>query len=95
MELGELSDIRIDNLAAMKRELEGESDPTEAPPESDELVDAEPEKAYGMVTVSMGDGFKDFFQDLNVDQVVEGGQTMNPSVDDLLHAISRVPAEHV
>ena len=95
VELGELSDIRIDNLAAMKRELEGESDPTEAPPESDELVDAEPEKAYGMVTVSMGDGFKDFFQDLNVDQVVEGGQTMNPSVDDLLHAISRVPAEHV
>ncbi|MBR0386994.1 MAG: DAK2 domain-containing protein [Clostridia bacterium] len=92
VELGELMNVRIDNLAEMKRTLEGEKAP-EAVEESKE--EAEPEKEYGMVAVSLGAGFTTFFQDLGVDQVVEGGQTMNPAVDDILCALKHVPAEHI
>jgi len=92
VELGELMNVRIDNLAEMKRALEGEKSP-EGVEESKE--EAEPEKEYGMVAVSLGAGFTTFFQDLGVDQVVEGGQTMNPAVDDILCALKHVPAEHI
>lgn len=94
VELAEINEIKIDNLAAMKRELEGSAGGTEtAEPESP--VPQEPAKKYGFVAVSLGEGFSRFFHDLNVDQIVEGGQTMNPSVDDLMNAISQVNAECV
>lgn len=56
---------------------------------------AEPEKKYGFVSVAAGDGLVNVFHDLGVDQMVQGGQTMNPSTDDILHAIDAVPAEIV
>ena len=90
VELAEINDIHIDNLAAMKRALEGSE---EKAPEA--AVQQEPAKKYGFVAVSLGNGFSQFFHDLNVDQIVEGGQTMNPSVDDLMNAISQVNAECV
>ena len=90
LEIGEVDNIRIDNLAAMKRALEQPAEEEKA-----EEEDLGPEKEYGMVAVSLGDGFTSFFRDLNVDQIVEGGQTMNPSVDDILHALSRVNARHI
>ena len=92
IELAEINEIKIDNLAAMKRELEKADLPPAEPAE--EKTD-EPEKQYGFVAVSLGAGFSKFFQDLNVDQIVEGGQTMNPSVDDLLNAIKHVNASCV
>ncbi len=92
IELGEISDIQVDNLAAMKRSLEQSGS---APAEEEAENDNTPEKDYGMVAVSLGDGFTTFFRDLSVDQIVEGGQTMNPSVDDLLHALNKVHASHV
>ena len=93
VEMAEINDIRIDNLAAMKRELEqGNQVPSET---THDDSPAEPEKPYGFVAVSLGTGFSKFFQDLNVDQIVEGGQTMNPSVDDLLNAITNVNARCV
>lgn len=92
IELGEISDIQVDNLAAMKRSLEQSGS---APAEEEAENDNTPEKDYGMVAVSLGDGFTSFFRDLSVDQIVEGGQTMNPSVDDLLHALNKVHASHV
>ena len=92
IELAEINEIKIDNLAAMKRELEKADQPSAEPAE--EKTD-EPEKQYGFVAVSLGAGFSKFFQDLNVDQIVEGGQTMNPSVDDLLNAIKHVNANCV
>lgn len=92
IELAEINEIKIDNLAAMKRELEKADQPSAEPAE--EKTD-EPEKQYGFVAVSLGAGFSKFFQDLNVDQIVEGGQTMNPSVDDLLNAIKHVNASCV
>ena len=91
VELAEINEIKIDNLAAMKRKLEQENQSEEVREETPD----EPEKQYGFVAVSLGAGFSKFFQDLNVDQIVEGGQTMNPSVDDLLNAISHVNAQCV
>ena len=58
-------------------------------------VIAAPEKPYGFVSVAAGDGLVSIFKDLGVDEMVQGGQTMNPSTDDILHAIDAVPAETV
>jgi len=93
VELAEISDIKIDNLAAMKREMERNTEENDTV--SEEITEKEPEKKYGFVAVSLGAGFSQFFNDLNVDQIVEGGQTMNPSVDDLLNAIRQINAECV
>ena len=97
VELAEVNDIKIDNLAAMKRALE-QNEAEEKTSDGnlpDKAESDEPAKKYGFVAVSLGSGFSKFFQDLNVDKIVEGGQTMNPSVDDLLNAINQVNAECV
>ena len=95
IELGELSQVKIDNLAEMKRALEQQNSPESGGAESETNFASEPPKDYGMVAISMGEGFTSFFRDLNVDQIVEGGQTMNPSVDDILNAVNKVNAEHI
>ena len=56
---------------------------------------AEPEKALGVVSVCAGDGLADVFQNLGVDGIISGGQTMNPSTQDILEAVNKVPAETV
>ena len=55
----------------------------------------EPAKEAGFVAVSMGDGMKKIFQELGVDEIIEGGQTMNPSTADILDAVERVNAKTV
>ena len=88
-ELGALCDIEVENIEETRRQREEASKPKE---EEKAFV---PEKEYGMVAVSLGDGFSQIFHDLSVDVVVEGGQTMNPSIDDILSAIRSVPASTV
>lgn len=56
---------------------------------------AEPEKPLGVVSVCAGDGLADVFQNLGVDAIISGGQTMNPSTQDILEAVNKVPAETV
>ena len=56
---------------------------------------AAPEKALGVVSVCAGDGLADVFTNLGVDQIISGGQTMNPSTQDILEAVNKVPAETV
>ena len=56
---------------------------------------AEPENEYGFVAVAAGDGLRHLFKDLGSDQIVSGGQTMNPSTDDILNAIQATPAKTV
>ena len=56
---------------------------------------AEPEKPLGVVSVCAGDGLADVFRDLGVDGIISGGQTMNPSTQDILEAVNKVPAETV
>ena len=92
--LKKIIESKIDNLADMKRALEAGNKQEEKVTEEAEENSA-PEKRYGVVAVSLGNGFSQFFTELNVDQIVEGGQTMNPSVDDLMNAIRQVKAECV
>ena len=56
---------------------------------------AEPEKTFGVVSVCVGDGIGDVFQNLGVDGLISGGQTMNPSTQDILEVVNQVPAETV
>ena len=56
---------------------------------------AEPEKALGVVSVCAGDGLADVFMNLGVDGIISGGQTMNPSTQDILEVVNKVPAETV
>ena len=86
MELGELVNIGIENLLEARRQKE------EAEAEQHAK---EPPKPFGMVSVSLGEGFSSILKDLQVDAIVEGGQTMNPSIEDLSKAIESVNAETV
>lgn len=91
LELGDVVDVKVSNLRDLKRKLEGaEEKKTETPVEK-----KEPSKEYGMVAVSLGEGFSQIFRDLTVDCIVEGGQTMNPSIEDILRAINSVDAKCV
>lgn len=86
MELGELTDIQVENLLETRRLKEQAEE---------EQHQKEPPKPYGMVSVSLGEGFSSILKDLQVDAIVEGGQTMNPSIEDLSKAIESVNAETV
>ncbi|MEA5016639.1 MAG: DAK2 domain-containing protein [Candidatus Limiplasma sp.] len=85
--LGELVNLKIENMVQQRRDKQAAA----GKPDSQE----EPPKDFGMVAVSMGDGFNKIFADLAVDQIVEGGQTMNPSIEDLFGAIQKVRAKCV
>ena len=85
-ELGELDGIEIVNLLQLRRAKEEAEAAAHA---------SEPPKPYGMVSVSLGEGFSSILKDLQVDAIVEGGQTMNPSIEDLQKAIDSVNAETI
>ncbi len=91
LKYGPLITVKIENMREQHtaKVVEGTAD---APKER---VIAKPEKQYGYVAVAAGGGLKDMFIDLGVDCVVQGGQTMNPSTNDILHAADSVPAETV
>ena len=74
-----------DDLEQVEKELE----------QSEEPAVAEPEKEYGVVAVCAGKGMEDIFRELGADGVVTGGQTMNPSTDDILREVNRTPAKTV
>ena len=76
-----------DDLDAIEQELEAGDTAKPAP--------AAPEKPFGFVAVCAGEGLAGVFRDLGADGIIEGGQTMNPSTEDILHAIEQTPAEVV
>ena len=84
--------ISTDDLDAVEEELEKAEAWT---PKQEGRKIAEPEKRYGVVSVCAGEGLAAMFQDLGVDQIVSGGQTMNPSTEDILKMIDATPAEVV
>ena len=92
LELGELVDLKIENIGETRRQKYALEHPEENETETEETFE---EKEFGMVAVSLGDGFSQIFHDLSVDVIVEGGQTMNPSIDDILHAIKSAHAHNV
>ena len=82
-----------DDLQKVEEELESEGCAETAEPENE--APAAPEKEYGVVAVCAGAGLENLFLELGTDQVVTGGQTMNPSTDDILRAVNRTPASTV
>lgn len=83
---GELVGIKIENMREQHSQILAESEPVQA--ESIKLP-------YGIVAVAMGEGISDILKSLGVDKVVEGGQSMNPSTEDLLTSASQIHAEHI
>ena len=98
---GQLSKMKIDNMREEHQEklirdaekLAEEQAKEEAAYE--EKKTAEPRKAMGFITVSIGAGMNEIFKELGADYIIEGGQTMNPSTEDMLNAIDRVNADTV
>lgn len=84
--------MSTDDLEQIEEELEQQEAWT---PKAEENAFAAPEKDYGVVSVCAGDGIADMFRDLGVDQIVSGGQTMNPSTEDILKMINLTPAHTV
>ena len=95
LSLGELVDIKIENLLQKRREKEAAQQQDNPPAQEDQPEEQQPAKEYGMVAVSLGEGFNRIFADLQVDSIVEGGQTMNPSIQDLAEAVNRTHASTV
>ncbi|MBR5478665.1 MAG: DAK2 domain-containing protein [Clostridia bacterium] len=90
LKYGDLINIKIEN---MREQHTQKVVAEEARANASKSV--KPEKKYGFVTIGVGEGIKGVFNDLGVDQIVEGGQTMNPSTQDILAAIDKTPAEVV
>lgn len=85
LNLGELDGVKIENMLEQNRKIHAND-------KSEEEVEL---KDYAMVSICSGDGMANIFKDLMVDIIVEGGQTMNPSVDDILKAVNEANAKNV
>lgn len=79
--LGELNMPKIENMLEQNRALK--------------KIKSKPRKKNGLLAISSGEGFKNLFKDLGADEVLEGGQTMNPSVNDVVELVSKINADNV
>ncbi len=97
---GELITVKIENMREQHTSLENAHTAPKLPAEPEEDPDAIPEpvpaeKAIGAVCICAGDGLEELFRQLGADGIVSGGQTMNPSTEDILRAVNLTPAETV
>ena len=98
---GALSRMKIDNMREEHQEkLIKDAQKLAKEQEEQEKKDAaakaaKERKKYGFISVSVGEGLSDLFRELNVDWIIEGGQTMNPSTEDMLNAIAEVNADTI
>ena len=100
LEFGQLLTVKVENMKEQHKNAKKNSKKTtkkkskkDAPKE--EFVFAEPTEEFGFVAVAAGDGMKDLFTELGCTNVVSGGQSMNPSTDDILAAVNATPAKTV
>lgn len=89
---GELSDIKIENMRFQNAEVNRIK---ESQGKSTTQTKKDIKKKYGFVSVSIGDGFDEIFKGVNVDKLIKGGQTMNPSTEDIVDAVNDVNADNV
>ena len=95
---GSLSKIKIDNMREEHQEKlikDAEKLAAQQKAEEEEAKADEPRKDMGFISVSIGEGMNEIFKGLGVDYILEGGQTMNPSTEDMLSAIDHVNADHI
>ncbi len=82
LQLGELNGVKIENMLEQNRQLRKQKE-------------KEPEKEFGMIAVAAGDGLSSVFKDIDVDYIISGGQTMNPSANDIATAADKVNAKNI
>ena len=95
---GSLSRMKIDNMREEHHERLIKNAEKMAEKQKQEEAEAkknEPKKKYGFIAVSVGEGLDEIFKGLNVDYIISGGQTMNPSTEDILNAVDEVNAENI
>ncbi len=98
---GSLSKIKIDNMREEHQEKlikdaeKVAAQQKEEIAEQEEAAEEQPKKDMGFISVSIGEGMNEIFRGLGADYIIEGGQTMNPSTEDMLNAIEHVNAEHI
>ena len=95
---GQLSRMKIDNMREEHQEKlirDAEKVAAQQAKAAEAKKKKEPRKAVGFIAVSIGEGMNEIFRELGVDYIIEGGQTMNPSTDDMLNAIDEVNADHI
>lgn len=85
LELGELYNLKIENMREQNRELKKQA-------QNKQVIEL---KENGMISVAPGKGIADLMKDLAVDNIIEGGQTMNPSANDIAQAADKVPAKNI
>ena len=92
---GQLSRMKIDNMREEHQEKLIKDAEKAAAQQASEKKKKEPRKPVGFIAVSLGEGMNGIFRELGADYIIEGGQTMNPSTDDMLSAIDEVNADHI
>ena len=95
---GSLSRMKIDNMREEHHERlikNAEKLAEQQKAEEEKKKTDEPKKKYGFIAVSVGEGLDEIFKGLNVDYIISGGQTMNPSTEDILNAVEKVNAETI
>lgn len=94
---GSLTRMKIDNMREEHQEklAKAAAKKKEQEQQKKEEKKQEPEKDYGFISVTIGEGINEIFQGLGVDYLIEGGQTMNPSTEDMLNAIEQVNAKTI
>lgn len=99
LEYGEIETMKVENMrrqhTAMVEKQEKAADPSVATEEPAAAITAPIEKEFGFVAICMGDGIRATFLDLGVDKVVFGGQTMNPSTQDIIDGVNSTPSKYV
>ncbi len=95
LELGSLSRLKIDNMREEHEKKLIKDASKIAAQQADAEKKEEPRKEMGFISVSIGEGIGEIFRGLGVDYLIEGGQTMNPSTEDMLNAIDQVNADHI
>ncbi len=92
--MGEITKIKIENMREQNRALSDEKQVEDRVDNNIPQIEEE-RKSYGFVTVARGEGISAIFKDLGVDEIIEGGQTMNPSTQDIVESINKVNADTV
>ena len=99
VELGALQDIKIDNMRFQHQEVLFKKEEVEKAKqkeiESENTEKTQGNKKYSFIVVSLGKGINGVFKSLGADQIVEGGQTMNPSTEDLVKSVEKAPSDNV
>lgn len=94
LEFGPLHDLKIDNMRRQHSHLH-HTDKEVEEAKKNEIEEIKEHKKYGFISISTGSGIDEIFKSLGVDEIIVGGQTMNPSTEDILNAVEKIDADDI